>query len=209
MRPTVREAATDLWGVWSGAEGADLDHVVAEVAMSGPDPGAGGGDPANRPSSTPNRSDTTRLSVPPWYRHGSRLVQSNFASAARQQDPVSPATAADAVKFISVVGCGTWPSSRTRQNRREEIESTASRHIVSWPSRWWNFKNTTPDTSPSASTADPRGCRCSSAPVSAAAVRRSTRRTSVLGRCRRPGWGLVAKATAFSSVAAKRLAPSS
>jgi hypothetical protein len=35
------------------------------------------------------------------------------------------------VSFISVVGCGTWPSSRIRQNRRQLIESATSRHRLS------------------------------------------------------------------------------
>jgi hypothetical protein len=38
------------------------------------------------------------------------------------------------VIFISVVGCGTWPSMSIRQNRRHEIESATSRHSDSYPS---------------------------------------------------------------------------
>jgi hypothetical protein len=43
----------------------------------------------------------------------------------------SPATAASphrVVSFINVVGCGTFPSSGIRQNRRHEIESLTSAH---------------------------------------------------------------------------------
>jgi hypothetical protein len=46
----------------------------------------------------------------------------------------SPSTAVlphRAVSFISVVGCGTLPSSGIRQNRRQEIESLTSAHRLS------------------------------------------------------------------------------
>lgn len=39
------------------------------------------------------------------------------------------------VIFISVVGCGTRPSSGIRANRRHEIESPTSRHSDSKPRR--------------------------------------------------------------------------
>jgi len=45
------------------------------------------------------------------------------------------------VSFINVVGCGTLPSSGIRQNRRQVIESLTSRHKLSKPSRYRNFKN--------------------------------------------------------------------
>jgi hypothetical protein len=47
---------------------------------------------------------------------------------------LQPATAAvpqRVVSFISVVGCGTRPSSGIRQNRRQVIESATSRHKLS------------------------------------------------------------------------------
>jgi hypothetical protein len=61
-----------------------------------------------------------------------RLVRSSFASAAlANRASVHPSTAAvpqRVVNFISVVGCGTCPSSGIRQNRRQPIESATSRH---------------------------------------------------------------------------------
>jgi hypothetical protein len=38
---------------------------------------------------------------------------------------------APVVSFISVAGCDTLPSSGIRQNRRHEIESLTSAHMVS------------------------------------------------------------------------------
>ena len=65
----------------------------------------------------------------------SRLVRSSFASAALASNAsFNPSTAAApqrVVSFISVVGCGTAPSSGIRQNRRHVIESATSRHSVS------------------------------------------------------------------------------
>jgi hypothetical protein len=46
----------------------------------------------------------------------------------------SPATAPSphrVVSFISVVGCGTLPSSGIQQNRHQEIESLTSAHRLS------------------------------------------------------------------------------
>ena len=52
----------------------------------------------------------------------SRVARSSFASAALASNAwLHPSTAAvpqRAVSFLSVVGCGTWPSSGIRQNRR-------------------------------------------------------------------------------------------
>jgi hypothetical protein len=45
------------------------------------------------------------------------------------------------VSFISVVGCGTFPSSGIRQNRRHETGSLTSAHRLSYPSRYRNFRN--------------------------------------------------------------------
>jgi hypothetical protein len=65
----------------------------------------------------------------------SRLVRSSFASAALASSAsLHPSTAAvpqRVVSFIRVVGCGTWPSSGIRQNRRQVIESVTSRDSVS------------------------------------------------------------------------------
>ena len=44
---------------------------------------------------------------------------------------LSPADLHRVVSFISVVGCGTRPSSGIRQNRRQEIESLTSAHRLS------------------------------------------------------------------------------
>lgn len=67
------------------------------------------------------------------------LVRTSFASAAlASSTSFNPSTAADpqrVVSFISVVGCGTRPSSGIRQNRRQVIESDTSRHKLSYPSR--------------------------------------------------------------------------
>ena len=63
------------------------------------------------------------------------FVRSNLACAALASSAsFNPSTAADpqrVVSFISVVGCGTDPSSGIRQNRRQVIESLTSRHSVS------------------------------------------------------------------------------
>ena len=70
----------------------------------------------------------------------SSLCPAAFAHSAS----FSPATASwphRVVSFISVVGCGTLPSSGIRQNRRQEIESATSAHRLSKPSRYRNFKN--------------------------------------------------------------------
>jgi hypothetical protein len=62
-------------------------------------------------------------------------VRSSFASAAlANKASFRPSTAAlpqRVVSFISVVGCGTEPSSGIRQNRRQVIESATSRHRLS------------------------------------------------------------------------------
>ena len=64
-----------------------------------------------------------------------RPVRSSFAPAALTSSAsFSPATGASphrVVSFISVVGCGTRPSSLIRQNRRQEIESLTSAHRLS------------------------------------------------------------------------------
>jgi hypothetical protein len=64
-----------------------------------------------------------------------RPVRSSFASAAlASKASLQPSTATvpqRVVSFISVVGCGTRPSSGIRQNRRHVIESATSRHNVS------------------------------------------------------------------------------
>jgi hypothetical protein len=64
-----------------------------------------------------------------------RVVRSNFASAALASNaslhPSTAATPHRVVSFINVVGCGTRPSSGTRQNRRHVIESLTSRHKLS------------------------------------------------------------------------------
>ena len=74
-----------------------------------------------------------------------RAVRSSFCCAALASSAsFSPATAAlphRVVSFISVVGCGTAPSSGIRQNRRHEIESDTSAHRLSNPSRYRYFKN--------------------------------------------------------------------
>ena len=55
----------------------------------------------------------------------SRDVRSSlFPAALAHSASFSPVTAASphrVVSFISVVGCGTFPSSGIRQNRRQEI----------------------------------------------------------------------------------------
>jgi len=65
----------------------------------------------------------------------SREVRSSFASAALASSAsLQPCTAAGphrVVSFISVVGCGTLPSSGIRQNRRQGIESLTSAHKLS------------------------------------------------------------------------------
>jgi hypothetical protein len=65
----------------------------------------------------------------------SRVVRSSLACAALASNAsLQPSTAAvpqRVVSFISVVGCGTRPSSGTRQNRRQVIESATSRHRLS------------------------------------------------------------------------------
>ncbi len=75
----------------------------------------------------------------------SREVRSSFSPAALASSAAfSPATACSphrVVSFISVVGCGTLPSSGIRQNRRHEIESLTSAHKLSKPSRYRNFRN--------------------------------------------------------------------
>ena len=75
----------------------------------------------------------------------SREVRSSFAPAALASSAsFSPATAPlphRVVSFISVVGCGTVPSSGIRQNRRQLIESLTSAHRLSYPSRYRNFRN--------------------------------------------------------------------
>ncbi len=62
----------------------------------------------------------------------SRAVRSSLTPPALASSAsFSPATAAlpqRPVSFISVVGCGTLPSSGIRQNRRHEIESLTSAH---------------------------------------------------------------------------------
>ena len=66
------------------------------------------------------------------------------AAALAHSASFSPATACSphrVVSFISVVGCGTFPSSGIRQNRRQLIESLTSAHKLSNPSPWRNFKN--------------------------------------------------------------------
>ena len=75
------------------------------------------------------RVDTTVVST-------RTLVQrSSFASAALASSAsFNPSTATEpqrVVSFISVVGCGTRPSSGIRQNRRHVIESVTSRHRLS------------------------------------------------------------------------------
>jgi hypothetical protein len=64
-----------------------------------------------------------------------REERSGFCPAALASSAsFSPSTAEPpqrAVSFISVVGCGTFPSSGIRQNRRQEIESLTSAHRVS------------------------------------------------------------------------------
>ena len=61
-----------------------------------------------------------------------RAVRSSLPPAAfAHSASFSPATAASpqrVVSFISVVGCGTVPSSGIRQNRRQLIESATSAH---------------------------------------------------------------------------------
>jgi hypothetical protein len=60
------------------------------------------------------------------------VVRSTLLSVALASSAsFNPATAVDpqrVVSFISVVGCGTAPSSGIRQNRRQVIESDTSRH---------------------------------------------------------------------------------
>jgi hypothetical protein len=62
-------------------------------------------------------------------------VRSSFCPAALAHSAsFSPATAPSPqrrVSFISVVGCGTCPSSGIRQNRRQLIESLTSAHKLS------------------------------------------------------------------------------
>ena len=74
-----------------------------------------------------------------------RAVRSSFCPAALAHSAsFNEATAASPhreVSFISVVGCGTVPSSGIRQNRRQLIESLTSAHSVSNPSPCRNFKN--------------------------------------------------------------------
>jgi len=63
------------------------------------------------------------------------LVRSNFASAAfASSASLQPCTAAvpqRVVSFISVVGCGTFPSIGIRQNLRQVMESLTSLHKLS------------------------------------------------------------------------------
>lgn len=74
-----------------------------------------------------------------------RVIRSSFASAAFANSaslhPSAAAVPHRVVNFISVVGCGTRPSSGIRQNRRQVIESVTSRHKLSYPSRYRNFRN--------------------------------------------------------------------
>ncbi len=64
-----------------------------------------------------------------------REARSSFALAALASSAsFSPATAPSphrVVSFISVVGCGTLPSSGIQQNRHQEIESLTSAHRLS------------------------------------------------------------------------------
>jgi len=66
-----------------------------------------------------------------------RAVRSSFASAALASNaslhPCAATLPQRVVNFISVVGCGTCPSSGIRQNRRHVIESPTSRHSDSYP----------------------------------------------------------------------------
>jgi hypothetical protein len=62
----------------------------------------------------------------------------------------SPATAAlphRAVSFISVVGCGTFPSSGIRKDRRHEIESQIGALCQDFGQLGWSV-NRRPDTLP-------------------------------------------------------------
>jgi hypothetical protein len=65
----------------------------------------------------------------------SRDVRNSFCPAAlASKASFRPCTAAlphRLVSFISVVGCGTLPSSGIRQNRRHVIESETSAHKLS------------------------------------------------------------------------------
>ncbi len=65
----------------------------------------------------------------------SRETRSSFCPAALAHSAsFSPATTSAphrVVSFISVVGCGTFPSSGIRQNRRQLIESLTSAHKLS------------------------------------------------------------------------------
>jgi len=64
-----------------------------------------------------------------------RAVRSSLAPAALAHSAsFSPATASwphRVVNFISVVGCGTLPSSGNRPNRRQEIGTLTSAHKLS------------------------------------------------------------------------------
>ncbi len=75
----------------------------------------------------------------------SREVRSSFACAALASSasfsPPAATVPHRVVSFISVVGCGTFPSSGIRQNRRQVVESLTSAHRLSKPSRYRNFKN--------------------------------------------------------------------
>ena len=74
-----------------------------------------------------------------------RFVRTTFASTTlASKARFNPSTAVDphrVVSFISVVGCGTAPSNGIPQNRRQVNESPTSRHSVSYPSRYRNFRN--------------------------------------------------------------------
>ncbi len=86
-------------------------------------------------ASSPASAGKTTFAATTVVSARTRPVRSSFCSAALAHSAsFSPATAASphrVVSFISVVGCGTLPSSGIRQNRRHEIESLTSAHKLS------------------------------------------------------------------------------
>jgi hypothetical protein len=109
-----------------------IPHLGAHRPARGLDPFTGRGDPANR------LAQQTRISRIGHIGRHHRGVHPDRVGAQQlrrgrlgQQASLSPFTAADphrVVSFITVVGCGTAPSSGIRQNRRQVIESVTSRH---------------------------------------------------------------------------------
>jgi hypothetical protein len=104
----------------------------ADRSAGGLDPSPGRGDPAARLGQQPRLG---RKGAVGRHRGGvgaQPRQRSSLASVARDSSASLQASTAvgpqRVVSFMSVVGCGTWASSRIRQNRRQLMELTTSRH---------------------------------------------------------------------------------